>query len=116
SSRRTKARTLCPLASSISVTWRPMEPTAPAAPVTRIGLACDDCVVISTSAHSGGAANSAAPVHRLCWRVPCEEDRADGQRNAGEAVQDRQGRRDLKAVPRRKHEWRQRAFHNCHWS
>src|SRR5215471_6129731 len=47
SSRRTKARTLCPLASSISVRLRPMEPTAPAAPVTRIGLACDDCVVIS---------------------------------------------------------------------
>src|SRR6476646_10424063 len=44
SSRRTKARTLCPLASSISVRLRPMEPTAPPAPVTRIGLACDDCV------------------------------------------------------------------------
>jgi hypothetical protein len=30
---------------------------------------------------------------------PGEQDRADGQRNAGEAVQDRQGRRDLKPVP-----------------
>src|SRR6267143_4665774 len=40
SSRRTKARTLCPLASRNSVRLRPMPPTAPAAPVTRIGLSC----------------------------------------------------------------------------
>ena len=58
SSRRTKARTLCPLASSILVTLRPMEPTAPAAPVTRIGLACDDCEVISGLSISSIAAES----------------------------------------------------------
>src|SRR5436190_14578313 len=40
SSRRTIARTLCPLASRNSVRLRPMPPTAPAAPVTRIGLSC----------------------------------------------------------------------------
>src|SRR5258705_3154247 len=47
SSRRTKARTLCPLASRNSVRLRPMPPTAPAAPVTRIGLSCLCFVVIS---------------------------------------------------------------------
>jgi hypothetical protein len=36
---RTKARTLCPLAISISAKLRPTEPTEPAAPVTRVGLA-----------------------------------------------------------------------------
>src|ERR1700682_5286255 len=47
SSRRTKARTLCPLASRNSVRLRPMPPTAPAAPVTRIGLSCLCFVVMS---------------------------------------------------------------------
>src|SRR6516162_7543234 len=47
SSRRTRARTLCPLASSNSVRLRPMPPTAPAAPVTRIGLSCVCFVVMS---------------------------------------------------------------------
>src|ERR1700682_74979 len=47
SSRRTKARTLCPLAISNSVRLRPMPPTAPAAPVTRIGLSCLCFVVMS---------------------------------------------------------------------
>src|SRR6202051_846168 len=47
SSRRTKARTLCPLASRNSVRLRPMPPTAPAAPVTRIGLSCSCFVVMS---------------------------------------------------------------------
>src|ERR1700730_4549465 len=42
---------------------------------------------------------------------PGEEDRAHDQRNAGQPVQDRQDRRDLKTVPIRKHEWRQWAFH-----
>src|SRR6266851_7954702 len=45
SSRRTKARTLCPFASRNSVRLRPMPPTAPAAPVTRIGLSCL-CLVV----------------------------------------------------------------------
>src|SRR5580704_15987286 len=47
SSRRTKARTLCPLASRNSVRLRPMPPTAPAAPVTRIGLSYLWFVVMS---------------------------------------------------------------------
>src|SRR5262249_14642117 len=46
SSRRTKARTLCPFASRNSVRVRPMLPTAPAAPVTRIGMSCVCCVVM----------------------------------------------------------------------
>src|SRR5262249_36489533 len=74
------------------------------------------CVVISTSAHSGGAANSAAPVHRLCWRVPCEEDRADGQRNAGEAVEGRQGRRGLKRGTPPETELGKPAVPKLHWS
>src|ERR1700682_2768709 len=49
SSRRTRARTLCPLAISNSVRLRPMPPTAPAAPVTRIGLSCLCFVVMSLS-------------------------------------------------------------------
>ena len=49
SSRRTKARTLCPLASKNSVRLRPMAPTAPAAPVTRIGLSCL-CSVVTRAA------------------------------------------------------------------
>src|SRR5919202_1368127 len=44
SSRRTKARTLCPLASSIAVR---LPPISPAAPGTRIGLSCVDFGVIS---------------------------------------------------------------------
>src|SRR5882724_6321196 len=48
SSRRTKARTLCPLASRNSVRLRPMPPTAPAAPVTRIGLSCLWFAIITT--------------------------------------------------------------------
>src|SRR5262249_18457711 len=44
--RRTKARTLCPLASRNSVRLRPMPPTAPAAPVTRIGLSYLCCVIM----------------------------------------------------------------------
>src|SRR5713226_582655 len=47
SSRRTMARTLCPLASRNSVRLRPMPPTAPAAPVTRIGLSYLCFVVMS---------------------------------------------------------------------
>ena len=47
SSRRTRARTLWPLASSIPVRLRPMAPMAPAAPVTRIGLSCVDFIIIS---------------------------------------------------------------------
>src|SRR5215831_1424031 len=46
SSRRTRARTLRPLASSIAVRLRPMAPTAPAAPVTRIGASYSDSAVI----------------------------------------------------------------------
>ena len=45
--RRTKARTLCPLASSNAVRLRPIAPRSPAAPVTRIGLSCADFIVIS---------------------------------------------------------------------
>jgi len=45
--RRTRARTLCPLASSIAVRWRPMAPMSPAALVTRIGLPSADLVVMS---------------------------------------------------------------------
>src|SRR6202048_2609400 len=47
SSRRTRARTLYPLASRNSVRLRPTPPTAPAAPVTRIGLLCLCFVVMS---------------------------------------------------------------------
>src|SRR6516164_4922292 len=61
SSRRTKALTLYPLASNISVTLRPMEPTAPAAPVTRIGLACDDRAVISLPLDEFGRETIAYP-------------------------------------------------------
>src|SRR4249919_370371 len=38
SSRRTRARTLWPLASNMATTLRPMAPMSPAAPVTRMGL------------------------------------------------------------------------------
>ena len=47
SSRRTMARTLCPFERRNSVRLRPMPPTAPAAPVTRIGLSCLWFVVMS---------------------------------------------------------------------
>ena len=47
SSRRTRARTLRPLASSIAVRLRPMAPTAPAAPVTRIGQSGVDYIIMS---------------------------------------------------------------------
>jgi pimeloyl-ACP methyl ester carboxylesterase len=40
--RRTKARTLRRLASSIAVRWRPIAPMSPAAPVVRTGLPCAD--------------------------------------------------------------------------
>jgi hypothetical protein len=41
------------------VSLRPMEPTAPAAPVTRIGLACEDFVVIAIKRLEPGRARRA---------------------------------------------------------
>src|SRR5262245_51792385 len=63
SSRRTKARTLCPLASKNSVRLRPMPPTAPAAPVTRIGLSCLFCVVMSLTHRIGLGQRSERVAH-----------------------------------------------------
>src|SRR5258707_12198683 len=61
SSRRTRARTLCPLASRNSVRLRPMPPTAPAAPVTRIGLSCVCFVVMSLTSGYVSKDELAAP-------------------------------------------------------
>src|SRR5262249_50643384 len=63
SSRRTKARTLCPLASKNSVRLRPMPPTAPAAPVTRIGLSSLFCVVMSLTHRIGLGRRSERGAH-----------------------------------------------------
>src|SRR5450631_1553058 len=73
SSRRTKARTLCPLASRNSVRLRPMPPTAPAAPVTRIGLSCSCFVVISLT--SGYFKRRTLLAHRTKQDVVSKSDR-----------------------------------------
>src|SRR5438309_2330092 len=82
SSRRTKARTLCPLASRNSVRLRPIPPTAPAAPVTRIGLWCLCFVVMSLSV---------GYVQKTNWRrgACAESYPSQSRRSGGSDIEDR---------------------------
>src|SRR5262245_51276603 len=79
SSRRTKARTLCPLASRNSVRLRPTPPTAPAAPVTRIGLSYLCCVIMLLTSGYVQQTNSHDALARRQSGLPHDEalDRRD---------------------------------------
>src|SRR6266404_1258545 len=82
SSRRTKARTLCPLASRNSARLRPMPPTAPAAPVTRIRLSCLCFVVMS---------RTLGYVQKTNWRrgARAESYPSQSRRSGGSDIEDR---------------------------